>query len=66
MPRRLYFIRYLPNTFEDIGGDLAPYNILLDRSLQSHISEAPELLDDPTLNDETEAARINVGGGRWQ
>jgi hypothetical protein len=31
-----------PNTFKDIGGDLA------------------------TLDDETKAARINVGGRRWQ
>jgi hypothetical protein len=48
---------------------LTAYNVLqllLDRSIQSHISEALDLMDDPTLNDETKAGRINVGGRRWQ
>jgi hypothetical protein len=46
------------DTFKDIGGDLAAYKVLLDRSLRSHISEAIDLMDDPTLNDETKAARV--------
>jgi hypothetical protein len=36
---------------KDIGGDLAAYNLLLDRSLLN-------FADDLTLNDETKAARI--------
>jgi hypothetical protein len=35
---------------------LAAYNLLLDRSLQSH--ETLDFKDDLTLNDETKAARI--------
>lgn len=46
------------DSFKDIGGDLAAYKVLLDRSLRSHISEAIDLMDDPTLNDETKAARV--------
>ena len=49
-----------PNTFKDIGGDLAAYNVLLDRSLRSHISEALDLTDDPTLSDDTKAIRVNA------
>lgn len=48
--------------FKDIGGDLAAYDVLLDRSLQSHISEALDLKYNPTLNDQTKDAGINVGG----
>jgi hypothetical protein len=47
-----------PDTFKDIGGDLAAYKVLLDRSLRSRISEAVELMDDLTLNDETKGARV--------
>jgi len=49
-----------PDTFKDIGGDLAAYKVLLDRSLRSHISEAFDLTDDPTLSDETKAGRVNA------
>ena len=44
---------------KNIGGDLTAYNVLLDRSLQYHISETLDFTDDPTLNDKTKAARIN-------
>ena len=49
-----------PDTFKDIGGDLAAYKVLLDRSLRSHISEALDLADDPYSRDETKAARVNA------
>ena len=48
------------NTFKDIGGDLAAYKALLDRSLRSHVSEALDLTDNSTLSDETKAARGNA------
>jgi hypothetical protein len=49
-----------PNTFKDVGGDLAAYKVLLDRSLRSDISEALDLTDDPTLSDETKAGRVKA------
>jgi hypothetical protein len=54
-----------PDTFKDIGGDLAAYKVLLDRSLRSYISEAVEMMDDHTMNDEAKAARVNSRRRMW-
>ena len=49
-----------PDMFKDIGGDLAAYKLLLDRSLRSHPSEALDMTDCPYLRDETKAGIVDL------
>jgi hypothetical protein len=44
-----------PDTFGQIGGDLAPYQILLERSLRPH--DAFELIDDPLVGEKAKKLR---------
>jgi hypothetical protein len=49
-----------PDTFKDIGGDLAAYKVLLDRSVRTYISEALDMSVYPYLSNETKAAILKA------
>jgi hypothetical protein len=49
-----------PDTFKDIGGDLAAYKVLLDRSVRTQVSEALDMSVYPYLSDETKAAILKA------
>ena len=48
------------NTFKDIGGDLAAYKVLLDRSLRSQFSDALNLTDDNSFSENTKVAKVKA------